>query len=148
VPPNIKEFDPVSTHAVVTKSPVLQARLSATAKEKGPAPAAPHIINVVLPNNAYGYQPLPPIAPLVQPHVSLTSLILPTYIEGPEMDIEKFCSVYSLPSSIQAHFCESAITRTHAFAEINSTDLKEMGFKLGEIIDLKRAISNWVSHMD
>jgi hypothetical protein len=115
------------------------------AKEKGPAP---HVINVVLPNNAYGYQPPPPIAPLAQPHVYPTSLILPTYIEGPEMDIEKFCLVYNLPSSIQAHFHESAITGTHAFAEINSADLKEMGFKLGEIIDLKRAIGNWVSHMD
>jgi hypothetical protein len=122
------------------KSPVLQARLNAMAKEKGPAP---HVINVVLPNNAYGYQP-----PLAQPHVSLTSLILPTYVEGPEMDIERFCLVYNLPSSIQANFHESAITGTHAFAEINSADLKEMGFKLGEIIDLKRAIGNWVSHID
>jgi hypothetical protein len=118
------------------------------AKEKGPAAPAPHVVNVILPNNAYGYQPPPPIAPLAQPHVYPTSLILPTYIEGPEMDIEKFCLVYNLPSSIQAHFHESAITGTHAFAEINSADLKEMGFKLGEIIDLKRAIGNWVSHMD
>jgi len=56
------------------------------AKEKGPAP---HVVNVVLPNNAYGYQP-PPVAPVAQPHAALTStsLILPTYVEGPEMDIE------------------------------------------------------------
>ena len=53
------------------------------------------------------------------------------------MDIEWFCLIYNLPFSIQTHFHESAITGTHAFAEINSTDLKEMGFKLGEIIDLK-----------
>ena len=114
------------------------------AREKGPIP---HVINVVLSNNAYEYQP---VAPVAQPHAAptSTSLILPTYIEGPEMDIERFCLIYNLPSSIQTHFCESAITGTHAFAEINSTDLKEMGFKLGEIIDLKQAISNWVSHMD
>ena len=99
------------------------------AKEKGPAS---HVINVILPNNAYGYQP---IAPVAQPYAvpTSTSLILPTYVEGPEMDIERFCLVYNLPSSIQAHFCESAITGTHAFAEINTTNLKEMGFKLGEI---------------
>ena len=135
----------VSAHAVITKSPILQARLNTMAKEKG---QAPHVINIVLPNNAYGYQP-PPVA-VTQPHAASTStsLILPTYIEGLEMDIERFCLVYNLPSTILAHFRESAITGTHAFAEINSTDLKEMGFKLGEIIDLKRAISNWVSHMD
>jgi len=114
------------------------------AKEKGPAP---HVVNVVLPNNAYGYQP---VAPVAHPHAAptSTSLILLTYVEGPEMDIERFCLVYNLPSSIQAHFCESTITGTHPFAEINSTDLKEMGFKLSEIIDLKQAISNWVSCMD
>ena len=126
------------------KSPVLQARLNAMAKEKGPAP---HVVNVVLPNNVYGYQPLP-VAPLTQPQVALTSLILPNCIEGPEMDIERFCLVYNLPPSIKTHFHESAITGTHTFSEINSTDLKEMGFKLGEIIDLKRAIGSWVSRTD
>ena len=114
------------------------------AKEKGPAP---HVVNVVLPNNAYGYQP-PPVAPLAQPQAAPTSLILPNYVEGPEMDIERFCSTYNLPPSIQNHFHESAITGTHAFSEINNTDLKEIGFKLGEIIDLKRAIGSWVSRMD
>ena len=66
------------------------------AKEKGPAA---HVANVVLPNNAYGYQPVTPVAP---DHAVLTStfLILQTYIEGPEMDIEWFFLVYNLPSSI------------------------------------------------
>jgi hypothetical protein len=115
------------------------------AKEKGPAS---HIVNVVLPNNAYGYQPLPVTTPLAQSQAAPTSLMLPNYIEGPEMDIERFCLIYNLPSTIQTHFHESAITGTHAFSEINSTDLKEMGFKIGEIIDLKRAIGSWVSRMD
>lgn len=114
------------------------------AKEKGPAS---HIVNVVLPNNAYGY-PGHPVGPLAQPQVAPTSLMLPNYIEGPEMDIERFCLIYNLPPAIQTHFHESAITGTHAFSEINGTDLKEMGFKLGEIIDLKRAIGSWVSRTD
>jgi hypothetical protein len=120
----------------------LQARLNAMAKEKGPAS---HIVNVVLPNNAYGYHP---VAPSAQTQATPTSLMLPNYIEGPEMSIEKFCLIYNLPPTIQTHFHESAITGTHAFSEINSMDLKEMGFKLGEIIDLKRAIGSWVSHRD
>jgi hypothetical protein len=115
------------------------------AKEKGPAS---HIVNVVLPNNAYGYHPGPVALAQSQLEAAPTSLILPNYIEGPEMDIEKFCLIYNLPPTIQTHFHESAITGTHAFSEINGTDLKEMGFKLGEIIDLKRAIGSWVSRMD
>jgi hypothetical protein len=90
--------------------------------------------------------------PLAQPPQAAqpapTSLMLPNYIEGPEMDIERFCLIYNLPPTIITHFYESAISGTHAFSEINSTDLKEMGFKLGEIIDLKRVISSWVSCMD
>ena len=133
----------VASHAVITKSPILQARLNAMAKEKGPAS---HIVNVVLPNNAYGYHPVVPLAQLLQ--AAPTSLMLPNYIEGPEIDIERFCLIYNLPPTIHTHFHESALTGTHAFSEINSANLKEMGFKLGEIIDLKQAISSWVSHMD
>src|SRR5271168_4845385 len=54
-PPNIREFDPVSSHTIVSKSPLLQAWLKAMEKEKGPQlPPAP-VFNVILPNNAYGH---------------------------------------------------------------------------------------------
>jgi len=62
-PPNIHEFDPVSSHTIVSKSPLLQARLKAMEKEKGPQlPPAP-VFNVILPDNPYHhYQaPFPPI---------------------------------------------------------------------------------------
>jgi len=54
-PPNIREFDPISSHTIVSKSPLLQAWLKAMEKEKGPQlPQAP-VFNVILPDNAYGH---------------------------------------------------------------------------------------------
>jgi len=107
-------------------------------KEKGlQAP----VINVVLPAN-YGLPP-PVIAqppPLVQ---KPTGLIPSTLNEGPRMDIDMFCVVYLLPDAILQHFCDNAITGTHAFSHITDTDLAGMGFKIGEVIDLKEAVRMW-----
>ena len=103
------------------KSPVLQACFNAMAKEKSPASGL-HIVNVVLSNNAYGFPQ--DVAPLAQPQAALTSLMLLNYIEGPEMDIEKFCMIYNLPPTILTHFHKSAITGMHTFSKINSTNLK------------------------
>ena len=38
---------------------------------------------------------------------------------------------------------DNAITGTHAFSQITTDDLKAMGFKFGQIIDLKEAIMLW-----
>jgi hypothetical protein len=42
-------------------------------------------------------------------------------------------------------FQEHAISGTHAFSHINSGDLTGMGFRLGEIINLKEAIGVWAT---
>jgi hypothetical protein len=127
-------------HTIVSKSPLLTARLKAMDKEKGPQ--AP-VVNVVLPAN-YGLPPPvvvnPP--PLIQ---KLTGLIPSTLNEGPRMDIDTFCVVYQLPDAILQHLRDNAITGTHAFSHITDTDLTGMGFKIGEVIDLKEAVRMWAS---
>jgi hypothetical protein len=124
-------------HTIVSKSPLLTAQLRAMDKEKGPP--AP-VVNVVLPAN-YGLPPVvaqPP--PLIQ---KLTGLIPSTLNEGPRMDIDMFCVVYLLPDAVLQHFHDNAITGTHAFSHITDTDLSGMGFKIGEVIDLKEAVRMW-----
>ena len=113
------------------------------------------IINVVLPNNAGGYPVYPngsnngvPIAPplpqALAPTASVDTIILPpNHSEGPKMDIETFCSVYSLSEGFLSCFWEHRISGTHTFAHISSKDLKEMDFKIGEIIDIKEAVKEW-----
>ena len=72
-------------------------------------------------------------------------LILSTLGEGQRMDIDTFCNTYSLPDNILQLFHAHAITATHAFSHITETTLTQMGFKIGEIIDLREAIKTWAS---
>jgi hypothetical protein len=125
-------------------------------KERGHGAPGP-VINVVLPNlnNTGGYAVYPttpnvandgaPIAPLPQalaPTVD-TFILPPNHSEGPKMDIETFCTVYSLSEDFLSRFREHRISGTHAFAHINTKDLKEMNFRIGEIIDIREAVKEW-----
>ncbi len=145
-PPNTHEFDAVSTHTIVSKSPLLQARVNAMSKERGQQ--AP-VINVVLPNNIGGYPIYPAAggaaaAPAPATASSVDSCLLPANLsDGPKMDIETFCRIYSLSDDLLHHFREHRVSGTHAFAHIGIKDLKEMDFKIGEIIDIKEAVIEW-----
>lgn len=110
-------------------------------KEKSQAP----VVNVVLHAN-FGL-PLPVVAqPLPGPQIQKpTGLIPSTLTDGPRMDIDTFCGIYQLPSPILQHFHNNAITGTHAFSHITDGDLTGMGFKIGEVIDLKEAVRIWAS---
>ena len=117
------------------------------AKEKGPQ--AP-VINVVLPNNFGTYQDFfhpaamqpPRLAPAGAPAIS-TSIIPANYSEGSKMDLTNFCKIFAIADFIKQRLQDNAITGTHAFSHMSSTDLQDMGFKLGEVIDLKEAIKEW-----
>jgi hypothetical protein len=114
------------------------------AKEKGPQ--AP-VFNVVLPNNFGMYQDLiqqpPPQAPLGPAPNNSTNLLPANHTEGSKIDLTTFCKNYHVTNSIKQHLQENAITGTHAFAHMSDSDLQAMGFKLGEVIDLKEAIKEW-----
>jgi hypothetical protein len=150
-PPNICEFDPISSHTIVSKSPLLQARLKAMEKEKGPQQPPAPVFNVILPDNAYGHfqpaprDPFPPVPLAVHAPLPLMGLIPGTHSEGLKMDIASFCCIYALPDMVLQRFQEHAISGTHAFSHINSSDLTGMGFQLGEVIDLKEAIGVWAT---
>jgi len=130
---------------------VLQARLDAIVREKAP-PQQPPVppINIILPSN---YQPAPATLPATVPSGSATSggLIPELHNEGPRIDMATFCAIYCIPDDIHQRLRENKITGTHAFSQITVTDLKDMGLKLGEIIDLKQAVKDWAtpesSHM-
>lgn len=111
-------------------------------KEKAPQPLAAPVINVVLPNNLYG-QYLPAGGPPAPPAPQATGLIPVTHEPGSKLDIETFCVIFNLSDSIQQRLKENAYTGTHAFAHMETTELREMGFKAGEIADLKEAVKEW-----
>jgi hypothetical protein len=59
------------------------------------------------------------------------------------MDIETFCTIYSLSNDLLSRFQEHRVSGTHAFVHIGTKELKEMDFKIGEIIDVKEAVTEW-----
>jgi hypothetical protein len=71
------------------------------------------------------------------------SLVPTTHEPGPRLDMEAFIKFYQLPSSIYQVFVNNAVTGTHAFSHMTTGDLVQMGFKFGEVIDLKEAILLW-----
>jgi len=152
-PPNINIFDAVSTHTMAERSPLLQARINAaTLKDKTaiiPPPPAP-IFNVVLPNNIFGaYNPLIPLLPPPAPPAAITScgLIPPSYKAGEKLDIATFCAIYELSEAILERLKDNAYTGTQAFAHMEPAELREMGFKPGEIVDLKEAVKAWAVYV-
>ncbi|TFK35642.1 hypothetical protein BDQ12DRAFT_611582, partial [Crucibulum laeve] len=149
-PPNTTLFNEVSPTSIVAESPILQACLNAMAKEKATLSAP--VINVVLPNDIFGlYCPTAPaplpaqLAPIHQQQHVASSGLIPTHLHpGVKMDMTTFCATYHLSNAILSWFKENAFTGTQAFQYIDNSEIKEMGFKLGEIVDLKEAVEEWV----
>jgi hypothetical protein len=142
-PLNILLFDPVSSHTAVSKSPLLQAHLNAISKEKAlPLPPAAPVVNVILPNDMFNpYQHLRLLAPALQ----ITGLIPFTHSTGPRMSMEQFCSIFALSDDIFRRLDNNKYSGTQAFAHMEASKLRELGFKPGEIVDLKEAVLEWAS---
>ena len=142
-PLNILLFDPVSLHTAISKLPLLQAHLNAVNKEKAlpPLPAAP-VINVVLPNDMFNpYQHYRPLLSTPQ----MTGLIPSTHGPGPRMSMEQFCSVFALSDNIFCRLDTNKYSGMQVFAHMESSELRELGFKPGKIVDLKEALLEWAS---
>jgi hypothetical protein len=136
-PPNILLFDPVSSQTAILKSPLLQARLNAIRKEKAlPSPPAALIIDVMLPNLNDMFNPYQHHRPLVSAP-QMTALIPSTHGPGPQMSMEQFCSVFTLSDNIFRRLDANKYSGTQAFEHMESSELQELGFMPGEIVDLE-----------
>lgn len=111
-------------------------------RDKAPQPPAAPVINVVLPNNLYGQYPPPALPPPI-PAPQMTGLIPATHEPGSRLDMATFCAVFRLSDAISHRLTDNAYTATHAFAHMEPAELREMGFKAGEIVDLKEAVKEW-----
>ena len=106
-------------------------------KEKGAQPANEPI-------QVHIYNQGQPSGTGIAPVESQSNGLIPgTHVAGIRLEIQAFVEFYQLPSSFLRLFVDNAITGTHAFSHITTDDLKAMGFKFGEIIDLKEAIMLW-----
>ena len=120
------------------------------AKKDGPE--QPQIFQAApMPVHIYNYQqPLIPGLPGAAgaPHLELlpkqaTCLIPIGHEEGIKYNLPTFCEIYNISLEILERLQENRITGSHAFGHLTADDLKDMGLKLGEIIDLKHAVKEW-----
>jgi len=135
-------FDTVSAHAIALKSLILQARINQMNCDKAPQPPAAPVVNVILLNNLYGQYP-PPVLPPPIPAPHMTGLIPTTHEPGSRLNMVTFCMVYELSDTILQRLSDNAYIATHAFAYMETVELCEMGFKAGEIVDMKEAVKEW-----
>jgi hypothetical protein len=99
-----------------------QAHLNAMAN-KGQSGLAAPVINVVMPNDMFGFlHPAPALSPLPvpptavpQPPAGLQPLIPPDLQPGSKQDIAIFCCTYGLSDEVLAKFRAHAYTGTQAF---------------------------------
>ena len=82
--------------------------------------------------------------PVYSPHRS--TLLLPNECQaGPTYTVDEFCHQYELDDKICTHLKNNGYACTHTFKYIETLELKTMGFKLGEIAELKEAICLWAA---
>jgi hypothetical protein len=104
----------------------------ATLMRQGPPP----------PPYPYQYPPQPLAVPSLAPAPSL--MLLPASQDvGPSLTLEDFCNQFNLPQTICTQLQEEGFTGSHPLQYVAISDLKEMGFKFGEIASLKDAVARW-----
>jgi hypothetical protein len=91
---------------------------------------------------AYPYPPQPQLPPPLTPGPSLTLLPASRDI-GPSLTLEDFCNQFDLPQTICAKLRDEGFTGSRPLQYVAISDLKEMGFKFGEIALLKDAVACW-----
>ncbi|KAG2063051.1 hypothetical protein BDR04DRAFT_1164312 [Suillus decipiens] len=142
-PPHHKLFD------VRKISPVLQRRLDSQ-NTKTPSTSAP-VFNFTIANEALDiFRPqLPAVAatPAVftshSSDPSCTTLLHPSRARGKDIPLDEFCTEYDLGNDIHTKFIQNAYKEARFLRFVTIAELKEMGFRLGEIAALRDAVERW-----
>ena len=145
-PPNHKLFDMNNKNI----SPVLQRRMANRAQSKA-APPAP-VFHISLGNDFANILRPPPTAAAAQAiatgpslHAENPSSLLlhPSRLPVPEMDIAVFCQQFDLAPQTLEKLKENYYGKAQVLRFVRIDDLKEMGFRMGEIAGLQDAVEKW-----
>ncbi|KAG1725773.1 hypothetical protein EDD22DRAFT_853643 [Suillus occidentalis] len=153
-PPNHKEFDGLSSNLLSDTAPLIQCRLA----ERNNAQAAPSAsntptINFNVPNDFFSFLrpatgPNPLLYAAPADHVSNTidaPLLSVSARPGPDLPLADFCAAFELSQDIHAKLADNGYTGTRTIRYIIVSELKEMGFKNGEIAAMKDAVARWAT---
>ncbi|KAJ6587899.1 hypothetical protein B0H19DRAFT_1097361 [Mycena capillaripes] len=63
----------------------------------------------------------------------------------PRLSLAEFCQEYKLSDKIHQLLDDQGFETVGALLEVTDTDLKDIGFKIGHIAELKRALNDFAS---
>jgi len=131
-------------------SPVHQCRMANQAQSKV-APLAP-VFHILLGNDFANILHPPPmvaapqaitVGPSLHAENPSSLLLHPSRLPGPEMDIAIFCQQFNLAPQTLEKLKENYYGKAQVLRFVHIDDLKEMGFRMGEIAGLQDAVEKW-----
>ena len=88
--------------------------------------------------------PSPPHSVATTAGVTDHDLLLPaSAMPGAHLSLQEFCTRYSLSNAIHQKLDENGYTGSNTITYICVSEMKEMGFKFGEVAAMKDAIQQW-----
>ncbi|KAF8841893.1 hypothetical protein BDN67DRAFT_1010284 [Paxillus ammoniavirescens] len=156
-PPNHHKFNTIPGQKNGTVSPLLSQCLAERNQPTlGLVQPGPVINFNILPEFLNAFRPATQVANIrrttmddAQPLVTqdLTLLIPPGAQHGAELTLNEFCAEYSLTDGVRAKLHKNGYTGTEMISFIIIPELKEMGFKHGEIAAMKVTIMHWCKYI-
>lgn len=70
-------------------------------------------------------------------------LLSPLRYAGSDVSLDEFCTVYELGDAVLKRFEENCYKKSSALRFVTIQELKDMGFRLGEIAALRVAVDSW-----
>ncbi|KAG1735560.1 hypothetical protein EDB19DRAFT_1638277, partial [Suillus lakei] len=145
-PQNHHKFNMALGHKTANISPLLQCRLT---DRNQPTNNASPIINFNVPPELLAiFRPAPAQAAIEHgvPPTAMhdpQSLVQSGMQHGPNLTLDAFCTMYGLSQDIRMKLHDNGYTGSNTLTFIIVLELKEMGFKYGEIAALKAAMRQW-----
>ncbi|KAG1853354.1 hypothetical protein F4604DRAFT_1686354 [Suillus subluteus] len=145
-PPNHHKFNMIPGRHLNELSPLLQRRLanrnqSTTGNSAAPVfnfNIPPELLNVFRPTNV---EPIDERAPPTMQDQHF--LPQPGSRHGLDLSLDDFCASFSLNDGIRTRLHENGYTSAETLTFIVVPELREMGFKFGEIAAMKAAMKHW-----
>ncbi|KAG1765075.1 hypothetical protein EV702DRAFT_1204726 [Suillus placidus] len=149
LPGNKKKLNNIQILRAHWNNPVLQRRLD-TQNTKSSSLSAP-VFNFTIRNEVINFfRPQVPVIPAIPLAVApapsnptCTLLLHPSCMQGTDMPLNEFCAEYDLGNTIHVKFVQNAYKEAQFLHFITIPELKEMGFRMGEIAALCDAVERW-----
>lgn len=91
--------------------------------------------------------PAPPPYPFMPHNISIPpaslSLLPIAHTAGPSLALEDFCSQYQVDLAVRQKLFDEGYKTSHHLQYATVSELKEAGFRIGEIASLKDAFARW-----